>query len=76
MNGGNNYEETALFAEYLLFALLAIAVGAFSAAGPHTAWYWSYGWRYKNAEPSDLALSAERIGGVIAVVVGVLLLIL
>ncbi len=60
----------------VVFALLAIAIGAFSAACPRAAWYWSYGWRYKNAEPSDLALSAERIGGVIAVVVGVLLLIL
>ena len=59
----------------MIFALLAIAVGAFSAASPHTAWYWSYGWRYKDAEPSDLALSAERIGGMIAVVVGILLLI-
>lgn len=59
----------------VVFALLAIAIGAFSAASPRTAWYWSYGWRYKDAEPSDLALSAERVGGVIAIVVGVFLLI-
>ena len=59
----------------VVFALLAIAIGAFSAASPRTAWYWSYGWRYKDAEPSDRALSAERVGGAIAIVVGVFLLI-
>jgi len=60
----------------VVFALLAMVVGGFSVASPRTAWYWSYGWRYKNAEPSDLALGAGRIGGVIAIVVGLLLLVL
>ena len=57
--------------KYRILCVLSV----FSVASPHTAWYWSYGWRYKNAEPSDLALTAERIGGVIAIVVGVLLIV-
>ena len=57
------------------FILLLIAVGIFNVAAPKTAWFLEYGWRYKNAEPSDLALAANRIGGGIALAVAVLMLI-
>ena len=57
-----------------LFGLLFIALGLFSALSPHTAWYLEWGWRYKDAEPSDTALMMERIGGVFAVIVGVLVM--
>ena len=56
-------------------ALLLLAVGIFNVAAPRTAWYLEYGWRYKDAEPSDLALAANCIGGVIALVIAVLALI-
>lgn len=55
--------------------LLLLAVGIFNALSPQTAWFLEYGWRYKNAEPSEFALAANRIGGVIAILAAVLMLI-
>lgn len=55
-------------------ALLVAAVGVFNIMSPQTAWYLEYGWRFKNAEPSDLALGFNRVGGLIAVIVAVILL--
>ena len=54
--------------------LLLLALGLFHLLSPRTAWFLSYGWRYRDAEPSDAALVFNRIGGVIALLVGVLLL--
>lgn len=59
-----------------LLGLLFIVLGLADAISPDTAWYLSYGWRYKNAEPSDAALAFGRIGGVLAVLVGILCLFL
>lgn len=47
-----------------LVGLLLIAVGVFNALAPHAAWYLSYGWKFKNAEPSEAALGLGRAGGV------------
>lgn len=52
-------------------AFILIILGGFSLAFPYASWYISYGWRYKNAEPSDTALIMARISGGIAVIVGV-----
>jgi len=38
---------------------------------PQTAWYWKEGWQYRNVEPSDAALIAVRIGGVIGLIIGI-----
>ena len=59
-----------------LLGLLVIALGIFNLAVPRTAWYLSYGWRFKDAEPSDAALVLGRIGGGIAVFAGLLLFFL
>ena len=56
--------------------LLLIPVGLFLLISPRTVWYLSHGWRFKNAEPSDLALGLNRLGGGAALVIGVLLLFL
>lgn len=56
-------------------ALILIALGSFAAALPEFSWYLSYGWRYKNAVPSDAALSFARVGGVIEIIVGIVLLL-
>lgn len=56
--------------------LLLLCLGGFSAASPRTSWYLSYGWRYKNAEPSDLALAVNRIGGIVFCALGLLFLLL
>jgi len=39
---------------------------------PQTAWYWKEGWQYRNVEPSDAALIAVRIGGVIGLIIGII----
>lgn len=56
-------------------SFLLIVMGIFQLVSPQTAWYLSYGWRYKNAEPSDIALVMERMGGVVAIIVGIIILI-
>lgn len=56
---------------HLLLALLLLPVGIFHVAAPETAWMLSHGWKYKNAEPSDLALAANRIGGVLCILAAV-----
>jgi len=62
-NGGN-----------IMIAFLFIIIGIFNIAAPHAAWYLEYGWRYKDAEPSDSAIAINRIGGIIAVIVGIFLI--
>ena len=56
--------------------LLLLVVGVFNLAAPRAAWYAEWGWRIKDAEPSDRALVAHRISGVFALVVAVLMLVL
>ena len=53
-----------------------MALGLFHLISPHTAWYLSHGWRFKDAEPSDLALALNRMGGGIALLIGLLLVFL
>ena len=55
-------------------AVFVAAIGVFNIVSPYTAWYLEYGWRYKNAEPSDIALGLNRVVGVIAVIVAVVIL--
>lgn len=57
---------------YWFIGLLLVALGAFQTASPRTSWYISHGWRYKNAEPSDLALGLGRVGGVIIIIIGII----
>ena len=53
--------------KHILIALLLLAVGIFSIASPETAWMLSHGWKYKDAEPSDMALTANRVGGMLCI---------
>lgn len=58
-----------------IFAVVLLAaLGVFNVVSPYSAWYLEYGWRYKNAEPSDMALGMNRVGGVIAVIAAILVL--
>lgn len=59
----------------LLFALLCWALGLWGLLSPRSMWYVGYGWRFRDAEPSDAALIAERIGGGLVVLVGIVLLL-
>ncbi len=60
----------------VLAGLILVAVGVFDVIAPRVSWYLGYGWRYKNAEPSDAALVFARIGGAIVIVIGIALLFL
>ena len=59
----------------IIGAISVIALGLLYSVFPNVFWYLRYGWRYKDAEPSDAALILARIGGIIAVVIGIVLLI-
>ena len=59
----------------ILGGLALCALGAWYAVAPRSAWYLEWGWRYKNAEPSDAALTFGRAAGVVLLVVGVIALI-
>ena len=52
--------------------LVCIAMGVWGIAKPESLWYLGYGWRYRNAEPSDAALIVERLSGVLCIVVGLI----
>ncbi len=56
-------------------AIILIALGIFDIAFPKVSWYLGYGWRYKNAEPSDAALTFAQVGGVVVIIVGFILLL-
>lgn len=58
---------------HILVGLFCVIAGLVNVISPETGWYLSRGWRYKNAEPSDAALLWGRIGGVVAIVIGILL---
>lgn len=58
-----------------LFGLIFIAIGIVNIAFPKASWYMKYGWQFKNAEPTEAALIMSRIGGVLAVVIGLIILI-
>ena len=53
-----------------LLGLFLLAVGAFGTFAPRAAWYLEYGWRFRNEEPSDAALTVQVIGGVILLLIG------
>lgn len=59
---GDTSVQTSEPKNWLLILLLA-GMGAFNLILPRASWYLGYGWRFRNAEPSDLALAANRIGG-------------
>lgn len=68
-------KERASDTNHPFVALLLCGVGIFNLAAPKASWYLSYGWRFKDAEPSDAYMALARIGGGIAVVIGVIMLI-
>jgi len=62
--------------EYAGVGVLLLAAGLFDAAAPRAAWYLGYGWRFKDAEPSDAALFLGCAGGILTVLIGIALLFL
>ena len=59
----------------IILGLILLAAGIFCTASPYNVWYMEYGWRYKDAEPSGLALGLNRFGGIVAIIVAVVLIV-
>ena len=41
----------------IIIAVILAGIGLFNIVRPRTAWFLDSGWKYKDAEPSDMALS-------------------
>ena len=61
--------------EKILIGIFLLAVGVFNAVKPEVAWYLEYGWRFKDAEPSDSAIALNRLGGAVAIIAAVFLIV-
>ena len=57
-----------------LIPFLFIGIGILNLLFPRTAWFWNVGWQFKKAEPSEAALLMGRVGGVLAIGIGLFLL--
>lgn len=57
-------------AKVIILSLVLIAIGVISIIAPRKMWYLNYGWRFKNAEPSDVAIVLNRVCGAVLVVIG------
>ncbi len=58
-----------------ILGFIITILGAIVIIFPKGSWYLNYGWRYKNSEPSKVAINVQRVSGAIAVIVGLLLVI-
>ena len=74
----DNYYYLQVFKPHFLNyfgALVLISFGLFGALCPETAWEWEHvlkRWQYQSIEPTDAAIMATRIGGILGIVVGVI----
>lgn len=53
----------------VLLIIIFLAIGILNIVYPEVGWYLEYGWRFKDAKPSEIALIFNRAGGVIVVIV-------
>lgn len=57
-----------------LLGVFIIFLGTIVIAFPKGSWYLNYGWRYKNSEPSKVAINVQRVSGAIAIIVGLFII--
>ena len=55
--------------------LLLIPLGILQAVFPQAFWFLNHGWKYKDAEPSELALGLGRVGGALVAIIGLIMLL-
>lgn len=53
-----------------IIGLLLIIIGLCNLCRPEEMWYMSTGWKFKDAAPSEDAILWCRVGGVISIIVG------
>lgn len=54
--------------------LLLIPLGILQAVFPQAFWFVNHGWKFKDAEPSELALGLGRAGGAVIALIGLIML--
>lgn len=59
----------------VLIGVLAAGLGLVGAFKPGWVWFVSVGWQFRDAEPSDAALVATRLGGIAAAAAGLWILL-
>lgn len=59
----------------MLLGIAFVVFGVFAIGNTEGAWQMNTGWQFKNAEPSDLALAMTTIGGIVALIAGIALII-
>ncbi|RAP74347.1 DUF6199 family natural product biosynthesis protein [Paenibacillus montanisoli] len=58
-----------------MVGFFVLVIGLIMAVWPYAAWYVSVGWQFKDASPSELALTIQRIVGIVFVIVGFVIMI-
>ena len=53
--------------------ILTFLLGLLCLLAPRFIWYVGWGWRFKDAQPSDLALILNRICGAVFIIIGILM---
>ena len=71
---GSEIQQPPASSKNIFAIILLLALGAFLLIAPYRVWYIGYGWRFKNAEPSDLALGLNRACGVILLIIAVVMI--
>ena len=59
-----------------LFCLIIAAIGVAMLAAPEELIEMKYGWRFKNAEPTEFAVWEVRIGGIVVIVAAVVIFLI
>ena len=54
----------------VIFGMVMLILGVVNAISPETGWRMSEGWKYKDVEPSEAALLWGRIGGIVCIIIG------
>ncbi|HEY4391872.1 MAG TPA: DUF6199 family natural product biosynthesis protein [Paenibacillus sp.] len=55
-------------------AVLCVILGAISVIFPGPTWYLSYGWRYRDIDPSPAALMTQRVGGILLLLIAFIII--
>lgn len=69
---GEQLWDTGTNIGMVIGGLVCLAIGLWSALLPHSVLYLRHGWRYRDVEPSGMALTVTRLGGVLAILFGAL----
>jgi len=72
LEGGDLERSTQNGGIHPFFSIVLLIAGTLSLCFPKAVWYMNYGWRYKNAEPSDMALGMSSFGGGLAVFIAII----